>query len=318
MPHSVPTSKNPKHSQTMHCPALHATASTNGIAEQSRPPSAERSPNGESSYTHPPQLSRSRRTSTHSCARRNPRLPVAVPYTAQLFCPRGHAPRFSACRRATLVGFPPPAATREDGHQRGRAGREGGKRYARHWPLEVSEQVLDCPTLMFPHCDALVEPKADVDPETGQFWQCGWPCWDWNVPAQLCGSQPRRRFSQLRPPSLSSHRRRGSRPRTTGSTRSGPRPAGTGPRGTAGTPGPSRAPPRSAPAGTAGACGGRRRCRTSRAGRAGTPRHPCWAGTCPASTPSSSSPQTRRVGRTRTSPTGQGCTTSALGLERNV
>ena len=81
--------------------------------------SAVRSPNGESSITHPPQLSRSRRTSTHSCARRNPRLPVAVPYTAQLFCPRGHAPRFSARRRAALVGCPPPAATTEDGRQRG-------------------------------------------------------------------------------------------------------------------------------------------------------------------------------------------------------
>ena len=60
------------------------------------------------------------------------------------------------------------------------------KRHARHWPLEVSEQVLDCPTLTFPHCDALVDPRADVEPPTGQFWQCGWPCWLWNVPAQLC------------------------------------------------------------------------------------------------------------------------------------
>ena len=98
-----------QHSPTTHLPARHVTASTNGIAEQSRPPSAERSPNGESSYTHPPQLSRSLRTSTHSNERRKPR-PDADPYTGQLLCPRGHTSRRTGRRRQCPVDEPPFAA----------------------------------------------------------------------------------------------------------------------------------------------------------------------------------------------------------------
>ena len=100
----------------MHSPALHVTESTFGIALQSRPPSAVRSPNGESFATHPPQLSRSFRTSTHSYAFRKPR-PDEEPKIGQLFWPRAHVLRFTVRRCATLVGLPPPAV--EDEHERG-------------------------------------------------------------------------------------------------------------------------------------------------------------------------------------------------------